>query len=288
MATIKELARIFENRIEEENKRDLEKQNQRRRKNRGIKQIGLQNENVIGDDSDEQENQQKKIKQRNAAPIRSTAARNQQPKISNKAGVIGDSSSDEEEDPNAKFNNRDIFKKNSPVVIGGDEPELPRYVNKTKPKVTTHKRVVIGDDSSDEDTNKFINNQKPKIATSGVIGDIDDSDEEKEKEKMSKIRNSSGGLAPDPNYADQLSSLYAQKKVIKDQEIEAKERKLKKYYEEKKYKDFTKLADSSDEEDANKEDLDMEELWSKFAQKHIEKPVMKGNKRRQKKKGFEL
>mmetsp|Transcript_25013 Transcript_25013/g.27705 ORF Transcript_25013/g.27705 Transcript_25013/m.27705 type:complete len:95 (-) Transcript_25013:8-292(-) len=78
-------------------------------------------------------------------------------------------------------------------------------------------------------------------------------------------------------YRDKLSHLYESKKVRHLEILERKEKHLKEFEENKKDKEFNKLADSSDEDDADNQPIDKDELWQKFTHKHAEKPVMKVN-----------
>lgn len=173
-----------------------------------------------------------------------------------KGGCIGDPSSSEDEQEPVQKNVFGTVKR--AVIIGEDDKQTVKIVNKPEPRIFETK-VVIGDDSSDEEDNK--KTSKPQKFTPKEIS---------------------------PDYIDKLSKLYNDKKMTHEHIIKSREEHLKKYEEEHKDKDV-KCKDSSDEDDDKPENLDKEELWQKFAHQNVQKPVMKNRKRNpQKKKDFSL
>ena len=109
----------------------------------------------------------------------------------------------------------------------------------------SHKPVVIGGHDDPVEVKTVV--EVPVVKPSNpIIGDLsDDEGDQAAKSVPETIIN----LSSEENleYAQKLADIYYDKKQMHERTEKIKEENLKKYEEEGKYKDFTKLADSDDE-----------------------------------------
>eukprot|EP00345_Euplotes_harpa_P012523 CAMPEP_0168338242 /NCGR_PEP_ID=MMETSP0213-20121227/12712_1 /TAXON_ID=151035 /ORGANISM="Euplotes harpa, Strain FSP1.4" /LENGTH=303 /DNA_ID=CAMNT_0008343971 /DNA_START=33 /DNA_END=944 /DNA_ORIENTATION=+ len=203
-----------------------------------------------------------------------------------KHGCIGDPSSSEEEPEKPQA--APESKTKSAVIIGGDEPVIRRFKVAEEPK--PEKKTVIGDDSDDDKftrAKRFKQTEDKSQPKKVVIGDVDDTSPDCKVKQMDSIKNVLPS-AYDKDYMEKLSQLYEDKKKLNDNHLKRKEEKLKAYEEYAKNRSQKKMKDDTDS-DNEKPQFDKEQLWDVFAHKKVDKPIMKGPRRKpQKKKDFEL
>ena len=162
-----------------------------------------------------------------------------QPVIKN--NVIGDPSSDEEDEVDPFEDYKKSIKDCKPATIGGNVD--PKYRGDPNRKLVQKPgKAIIGDDSDDEGKKAFKNDPHN--------GNSDGS-----------------SMPPLPEVTDEfqnkLLSIMKDKMAIREHELKEREEHLKKYHEEYNPEDKDKLADSDDESDP-KEKITNEELWAKF------------------------
>jgi hypothetical protein len=155
--------------------------------------------------------------------------RNKKPQPVIKGACIGDPSSSDEEQLEKRP--QIITPLKNPVVIGEDDSEY----QESKKFTVSHQqkkedKVVIGDESDEEDS------QNQNI------------DKTKEKHILEVAQKETNA-----GYEDKLAQIYADKKVRNELKLKEREERLKKYEEERKTKNFKKLADSDDSEDEHQE-----------------------------------